>query len=152
MKDIKSVPKEEKEKFKKYFFDYLRELSQFDPNVKFDRQGTPIYKWLDLYWEDDDRFPFMLLVGGQFAGLALIRELDTKNYEVAEFYVVPEFRKDHNALDFATKVIKSFDGDFVFSTRFENQRAVRFWDKFVLQFSFHEADIDNSCKHWHIKT
>ena len=152
MKNIQLVSIKEKRNLKKYFFDYLIELSQFDPNIKFDEYGLPIYKWFDCYWEDKERYPFLLNIDNQFAGLALVRELEPKQYEIAEFYVLPKFRKDNNAIDFAMQLTKLFDGKFSFSTRLENLRAIKFWDKFVINFPHNGSSINNGCKEWFITT
>ena len=45
-----------------------------------------------------------------------------------------------------------FDGTFLFSTRIENKRAIRFWDKFVVQFDYNKSEIKDSYKNWVIKT
>ncbi len=152
MKKIQLVGENDKEKVRKYFIDYLLELSQFDPTIKFDKNKKPIYKWFDCYWEDKDRYPFLLSENNQFAGLALVRELEPKHFEIAEFYVLPKFRGKNNATMFAAEIINLFGGEFSFSTRLENLRAVKFWDKFVLNFPKHSSQISESYKEWSITT
>lgn len=151
MKNIKLVSRNEKEKLRKYFFDYLLELAQFDPTIMIDENGTPVYKWYDYYWEEGERFPFLFKIDNQFAGLALVRELEPKHYEIAEFYVLPKFRKDNNAIDFALLLTKFFDGKFSFSARLENLRAIKFWDKFVLRFSRSGSNVVENYKKWFIE-
>lgn len=58
MKKIQTVPLSRMEEMRKYFYEYLIELSEFDPDIKFDDKGVPIYNWFDCYWDDKDRFPF----------------------------------------------------------------------------------------------
>ena len=144
MRKIQIVPLSRMEEMRKYLNEYLTELSQFDPDVKFDDKGTPVYKWFDCYWTDKDRFPFYFLVDGSIAGFAMIRELGNMLYDFAEFYVCPEFRKDDNAIWFASEITNLFERQFVFSTRFTNPRAIKFWSKFASQFdgnSFYDAEI-----------
>ena len=151
MKKIQIVPLGRMEEMRKYFNDYLTELSEFDPDIKFDKNGTPIYKWFDCYWEDKNRYPFFLIVDGSVAGLTLIRELSNMSYEIAEFYVLPEYRKDGNALWFAKEITDLFEGEFVFSTRLTNERAIKFWNKFVLLFEKSEQKDDNLWRNWTIR-
>lgn len=139
------------EKMRKLLNEYLKELSQFDPEIQFGDKGTPIYKWFDCYWTDKDRFPLYLVIENEIAGFALVRELGNMSYEIAEFYVCPNFRKDNNAIWFATEITNLFDGEFAFSTRFTNHRAIRFWSKFVSQFEDNCFSDDDSWRKWTIR-
>ena len=144
MRKIELVSIRKKIEMKKVFNDYLTELSQFDPEVHFDEKGSPVYKWFDCYWTDKTRFPFYLLIDNKVAGFAMIREIGVMSYDFAEFYVCPEFRKNDNAIWFAKEIANLFDGQFSFSTRFTNPRAIKFWGKFASLFenaSFHDDEI-----------
>lgn len=151
MRKIQIVPLSKMEEMRKYLNDYLTELSEFDPHVQFDEKGTPIYKWFDCYWDDKDRFPIYLIVDNCVAGIAMIRELDNMLYDFAEFYVVPEYRKDGNAIWFASEVTNLFEGQFVFSTRFTNPRAIKFWGKFAKLFEQNEYTDDEVWRNWTIR-
>lgn len=151
MKKIKIIPAIEAKKAKKYFNNYLVELSQFDPTIEFDLKGEPIYKWFNNYFSDKNRYPFYLIIDNKVAGLALIRELGDKVFEIAEFYVVPSYRENGNAMWFAKTVTDLFDGEFNFSTRVNNVRAVKFWDKFVGDNKSVKCKIEDECKIWKIK-
>ena len=151
MRKLQIVPVTKMEEMRKYFYEYLTELSEFDPDIKFEEDGTPIYKWYDCYWVDKDRFPFYFIVDGQIAGLAMIRELSPMQYDFAEFYVCPEFRKDGNAIWFASELTQLFDGEFVFSTRFTNPRAIKFWGKFANLFEDSSFVDDLIWRNWTIR-
>lgn len=151
MRKLTIVPSVKREEMRKLLFEYLNELSQFDPDIKFDKNGTPIYKWFDCYWEDKDRFPIYLVIDGEIAGIAMIRELEDMQYDFAEFYVVPKFRKDGNAIWFATEITNLFDGEFVFSTRHTNPRAIKFWGKFANCFVGSEFYDDEIWRNWTVR-
>lgn len=151
MRRIKIVPLSKTEEMRKYFNEYLMELSQFDPDIEFNKKGIPIYNWFDCYWNDKNRFPIYFLVENEIAGLAMIRELGNMLYNFAEFYVCPKFRKDNNALWFANEITNLFDGQFVFSTRFTNPRAIKFWGKFALQFENSSYEDDEIWRNWTIR-
>jgi len=151
MRKIQIVPSSRKEEMRKLLFNYLTELSEFDPDIKFDDNNLPIYRWFDCYWEDKDRFPLYLIIDNTVAGIAMIRELDSLVYDFAEFYVCPEFRKDGNAIWFATEIANLFEGQFVFSTRFTNQRAIKFWTKFANQYNKNEYFDDDLWRNWTIR-
>ena len=93
MQNIQIVPLSKMKEMRRYFNEYLTELSEFDPDIKFDDNGKPIYNWFDCYWTDKDRFPFYFLVDNQIAGLALIRELGNMLYNLQNFMSVLNFEK-----------------------------------------------------------
>ena len=151
MRKIQIVPLSRMEEMRKCFYEYLTELSEFDPDINFNDKGRPIYNWFDCYWTDKDRFPFYFLVDNKVAGLAMIRELGNMLYDFAEFYVCPEFRKDGNAIWFANEITNLFEGQFVFSTRFGNPRAIKFWGKFAMQFENNSFYDDEIWRNWTIR-
>ena len=151
MRKIQIVPFARSEEMRKYFYEYLTELSEFDPKIKFDEQGTPIYQWFDFYWTEKQRYPFYFIVENKVAGLALVRELEDRVFEVAEFYVLPEFRGSGNALWFASELVNLFEGQFSFSTRLTNLRAIKFWGKFVSKCDQCEVVDDEICRNWTIR-
>lgn len=151
-KNIQLVSVNKKAGLKKYFNDYLIELSLFDPTIKIDERGVPVYRWYDCYWTEKGRYPFLLNIDDQFAGLALVRELSPDNYEISEFYVKPAFRKNNNALDFAVKITRLLGGTFVFSARLNNVKAVKFWDKFAAKFPRGGSSVSDDRKQWFIQT
>lgn len=151
MKGLQIVPKSNAEATRKMLNEYLTELSEFDPDIKFDESGTPIYRWFDAYFIDKDRFPLYLVVDGEVAGLALIRELEDNLYEFAEFYVCPKFRKNGNGSYFAKSVTDLFDGEFTFATRFTNPRAIKFWTKFAGLFEDASFVDDKIWRTWNIR-
>ena len=151
MRKIQIVPLSRMEEMRKYLNEYLTELAEFDPDIKFDEKGTPIYQWFDCYWDDKDRFPIYFMVDGKVAGMSMIRELENMLYEIAEFYICPEYRKDCNAIWFATEITNLFEGQFVFSTRFTNPRAIKFWSKFANLFNSNEYTDDEIWRKWTIR-
>lgn len=151
MRSVQIVPFVKKEAMREYFNDYLTELSEFDPDIKFDNYGKPIYKWFEHYWQDKDRYPLYFKVDGEIAGLAMIRELNFMLYDIAEFYVLPKYRKDGNAIWFASKLTELFDGEFTFGTRFTNPRAIKFWGKFSKLFDANSYIDDDIWRTWTIK-
>lgn len=150
MRKIQIIPASELEVAKTYFNNYLIELSQFDSSIAFDASGKPKYKWFNNYFTDKDRYAFYLLVDSKIAGLALIRCLGDKSFEIAEFYVTASYRENGNAMWFAKTVTDLFGGEFSFSTRLENLRAIKFWDKFVKGNKSAKISTDSKYKNWKI--
>lgn len=151
MKYLQIVPLSKMEEMRRYLFEYLTELSEFDPDIKFDDKRVPIYKWFDCYFEEKERYPIYFIIDNKTAGFVMVRELKNMVYEIAEFYVLPEFRKDGNAILFATEITNMFAGEFIFGTKFTNPRAIKFWDKFSKLFNKNEMVDDEIWRTWTIR-
>src|SRR5437763_8118440 len=58
---------------------------------EFDGRATP-YPYLDAYWIEPERLPFLIAATDGIAGFCLIRVLDG-GWQIAEFSVLPERRR-----------------------------------------------------------
>lgn len=150
MRRVRIADESKKAIMKKYLDEYLEELSQFDDNIKFDDQGTPIYKWFEFYWNDEGRYPFFFYIDDEIAGICLVREVREGAFEIAEFYVRNSFRGNGNAMWFAREIANKFDDEILFSTRCKNLRAVAFWTRFSNAFEKHTFSRDNDWINWTI--
>lgn len=69
---------------------YKYDFSEFDPDDDSNPNGLYEYKYLDHYWTEDGRYPFLIKVDDKLAGFALVRdtgknESDQTVYWMAEF-------------------------------------------------------------------
>ena len=56
--------------------------------------GLTVYPQLSLYWQDADRFPYLIRLAGSDAGFALVRRhVGSGFHEMAEFYIAPAHRR-----------------------------------------------------------
>ena len=60
--------------------------------LEFDGRTDP-YRYLDAYWQEPDRSPFLIELDGEIAGVCLIRRRDGA-WSIAEFSVIPEKRRE----------------------------------------------------------
>ena len=134
MRKIQIAPLSQMANVRKLLNDYLKELSQYDNTIKFDKNNNPIYQWFECYWDEYGRYPFYFFVNDKIAGFSLVRQISHNELEIAEFYVLPEYRRDNNAMWFAQSKVDLFYGQFDFSTTKNNIVAVKFWNKFAQQF------------------
>ena len=150
MRKIQIIPKSEKNIAKIMFDEYLTELSEFDDKIKFDNNGKPLYMWYENYWKDFGRFPFYFICENQIAGLAFVRETGDNQYEIAEFYVRPEYRKDGNAMWLSETIISLFDGVFDIGTQLKNHRAIAFWTKVAKQYGISDFVDGEKTRTWYV--
>lgn len=151
MRKIIIVPEKNKEELRKHFNEYLTKLFEYVPHIQFDENGLPIYKWFDYYWTDKKRIPYSLIIDNKFAGFCLMREIEDCKYEISEFYVHPNFRKDGNAQWFAMGIIDMFTEDIELSTSIKNLRAINFWTKVTNSYDVVQKHEDDKWKYWTIK-
>jgi predicted acetyltransferase len=67
------------------------EFSRLDGRA-ISHNGRYRYQYLDAYWSEPGRVPYLLRAGGELAGLVLARRVDAV-MSVAEFLVLPKFRR-----------------------------------------------------------
>ena len=89
------------------------------------------YPRFDLYWSEPEiRWPFWLQVDNRNAGFALVRRnVDLARTEMAEFFVVPEFRSRGIGLAAARRLIGRYPGNWSITQRETNAGAIAFWHR-----------------------
>jgi predicted acetyltransferase len=91
-------------------------------------QALPVYPRLGLYWEDRNRLPYLIRVGGDDAGFALVRHhADTGFHEMAEFYVAPEHRRQGIGRAAARALLDRHPGWWHLQVLDDNAPAQAFW-------------------------
>jgi len=127
---------------------YLDELSRFPdehPDYK-DENGIYLYPYLDAYWQEKTRFPYLLYSDGKLAGFALVRK-DGEHWEMSEFYVKPEFRHYGLAEACTTYIFHRYRGVWRIGFNKYNSASRALWKKLAKRLSksaITEGESDNS--------
>ena len=101
------------------------EFSRFFDDADVDEHGRFGYPYLDDYWTDADRHPFLIDVAGRTAGMALVRSGEP--HSVAEFLVLPRYRRSGVGTGAAREIFARFPGRWEVHQIPGNERAVAFW-------------------------
>lgn len=114
---------------------YLEELSRFAVIEK-NAEGQYDYPYLDHYWREPDRHPFVIYQNNKAAGFLLVREdLDPTNgkslMEIAELYVLPAFRQLSIASSAVRQVLECFPGNWRAAVLIDNDVAYAFWRQLI---------------------
>jgi predicted acetyltransferase len=118
---------------------YLHDFSEFMP-LDVNVLGTFEYPWLDNYWTDADRRPFVFRVDGRWAGFALVR-VGTP-HDMAEFFVMRGYRSRGVGVAAARAVIARFPGPWQTRQVAANVAATSFWRRAIpIEF---EEDVNDS--------
>ena len=127
---------------------YLDELSRFPdehPDDK-DKNGIYLYPYLDAYWKDKLRFPYLFYADKNLAGFALVRK-SMEHWEMAEFYVKPEYRRRGLAESCGIDIFRRHPGTWRIGFNKHNDASRALWKKLVKRLSNNiitEVEADGS--------
>lgn len=103
---------------------YLYDFSEFD-QADVGPHGDYGYRYLDHYWADPGRHPFLFQVDGKWAGFALVREIPP--YDMAEFFVMRKYGRLGIGRQASAAVFTRFPGPWQVRQQVTNLAAASFW-------------------------
>jgi predicted acetyltransferase len=124
----------EKETLRSMLKAYLSELSV-----------SAIYPYIDLYWEENSRFPYVLIMNETWIGFALINRVTINNLNsisIAEYYIKPEFRRLGFGLKFVKLILNQYPENWEIAYSSDNLNAKLFWSKVYHDLSQPNYTID----------
>ena len=114
---------------------YTYELSFYeDETTHFELQENGLYrinKYINLYWLEEERHPYILKCDGKIAGFVLERFNEDGMNEIAEFFVLNKYRKHRAGTFMANEMFKKYKGKWEIRTLLKNKQAQEFWRKVV---------------------
>ena len=102
---------------------------------------------LSLYWIEPDRHPFLILVSGQLAGLALVKK-DKNTWDMAEFFVVRAHRRTGIGTEAAHVVWRMFPGPWKVRVMDSNPAALEFWGRAIAAFLGSPVESERLGERW----
>jgi predicted acetyltransferase len=103
---------------------YLHDLSGLT-GADVGSHGRYGYFFLDDYWIEPDRHPFLLRVDGHLAGVALVGS--GTPHDMAEFFVMRKYRRQRVGARAARALFRMFPGDWQVRQIAANTAATSFW-------------------------
>lgn len=103
---------------------YRYDFSEFD-RADVGPHGEYGYRYLDHYWTEPGRHPFLFHIDGKWAGFALVREIPP--YDMAEFFVMRKYRRAGIGRRAAAEVLGRFPGPWQVRQQLSNPGATAFW-------------------------
>jgi putative acetyltransferase len=91
------------------------------------------YPYLERYWREDGRFPYLIRINSEIAGFALVRKKEGSVFEVAEFCVLAHFRHTGAGRAAATAIFSAHPGEWEVRGFPGNAAAAAFWRHTVTQ-------------------
>lgn len=118
---------------------YNYDFTEFDPD-DVDEHGLYGYKYLDHYWTEENRYPFLIRVNGKLAGFVLVRKVGTNSfgnniYSMSEFFVMKKYRKAGIGKRVANIVFNNFQGEWKVGEIENNFPAQCFWRNVISEYA-----------------
>jgi len=136
---------------------YAHDFSEFK-DLKLGADGRFGYKDLPLYWNDPDRYPFLIKSDGHLAGFALVRrgsEIsgDHDVWDVTEFFIVRGSRRLGVGIKAAQWIWGSFGGKWEVRVIDRNQKAMGFWQRAIDDYlgeAIEPIAFEKNREGWHV--
>jgi predicted acetyltransferase len=109
---------------------YLRDLTEFEI-IPQSESGEYEYPYLKYYWTENTRYSYLLYCNADISGFALVRK-EEKFFSMAEFSVLPNFRRKGAGTLFALDVIHKHPGKWHIEYNVKNTAGKKFWNKLIL--------------------
>ena len=128
------VPLEDKQVLRNLMELCQHDYSEFELD-EVDAHGLFGYRYLDHYWTDPARHPFLIHAGGNIAGFALVRGAGAEDpdapHTISEFFVLSRYRRRGVGGHAARQIIGSTPGRWVIRQALANLPAQAFWGRVV---------------------
>jgi predicted acetyltransferase len=147
---VDPAPVTEKRVIERLLEFYIYDFSEF-MGWNVDRRGRFGYRYLDHYWTEDNRFPFLVRVDGAIAGFALVTVLDEDGAPVthmSEFFVMRRYRRHGVGRIVAATLFDRFPGQWHIQQILANVPAQVFWRSVI--GSYTDGDYTESTTDRHL--
>jgi predicted acetyltransferase len=134
---------------------YLHDFFEFD-TVEMQSNGQYHYPYLNFYWQDSNRLPFLIRKNGQLAGFALVRR-ETRalagqpELNLAEYFILRRLRRLGVGREAAIQLWNLLPGSWTVKVLKSNPGGYRFWKKALSQYKkqgFAEATHQTLNRRW----
>lgn len=138
---------------------YLYDFSEFD-HADPGPSGLYEYPFLDHYWIEQERTPFLVRADDKLAGFVLVTRYNyltrlKDNWVIAEFFVLRKYRRKGIGDLVARFIFDLFPGAWQVGEIFENKPAIAFWRNVIAHYThgkFQEYQLDDDNWHGPIQT
>lgn len=117
-----------------YQYDLSRQTGR-RPNAR----GVFGYRYLDSYWKERDRHPYLIRVDAKWVGFALVNKWSPvagADWSMAEFFVLAPYRGRGVGERASREVFSRHKGTWHVAEMRTNRAARAFWRKVIGRFTF----------------
>lgn len=135
---VKKALLHEKEIIKHLMQFYFYDFSKFvEAHVEEDGRFED-YPYLDDYWKDETRFPYLVELNGKYAGFVLVRLIEEKErtyFSIAEFFIMKKYRRSGLGKLVASEMFDLHQGQWEVFQIEKNVPAQHFWRKVISDYT-----------------
>jgi predicted acetyltransferase len=117
--------------FQLYTYDFSEQWAGLERGELSEAGLFPDYPYLDAYWSEPDRTPYLIRAGGHIAGFVLINAWSHSglplDHAVAEFFVVRKHRRGGVGRAAAAAAMRPRPGQWELAVARRNTAALPFW-------------------------
>ena len=110
---------------------YLYDLSEYEDGPLGERGLFDLGAYFNLYWSEVERHPFLIFLGDELVGFALIREVVSGTFSMSEFFVRRGCRRSGVGATAATQLFHKFRGTWKVAELERNVPAQTFWRRVI---------------------
>lgn len=135
---IKKAELKDKETIKNLMQFYFYDFSEFVAAYVGNNGLFYEYKYLNAYWEEKERFPYLIEKEGKIAGFILVREVQEEGkhfWSIAEFFIMKKFRLNGLGKHAAHQVFEKHKGNWEVFQIENNKPAQAFWRKVISEYT-----------------
>ncbi|WP_291580331.1 GNAT family N-acetyltransferase [Clostridium sp. UBA6640] len=123
---------------------YNYDLSEYE-NADLNEHGLYDYNYLDNYWTEEDRHPFIIRVDAKLAGFVLVNKhgVDTSfsiDYSIAEFFILKKYRKKGVGKAVAFNIFDRFHGVWEVKQLLDNKVSHVFWHEVIKEYTLNNFE------------
>ncbi len=122
---------------------YAYDLSEYEDS-DLNESGEFGHKYLDQYWTEKDRYPFIVRVDGHPAGFVFVNKFvysDGIDHSIADFFVLKKYRRRGIGREVAIEILGRFPGSWEIRALKKNKRAIPFWNDVLTEFTNGNLDL-----------
>lgn len=118
---------------------YLYDFSQWEKtDVKED--GLYHYEWLDYYFSEEKRFPYIIKVDNRLAGLILVSDYpevagEAMDFCLSEIFIMHKYRRCGCGRDAVFQVLNRHHGRWQLKCHPKNLASVHFWKSVINDYT-----------------
>jgi len=138
---LKKADKSEKEIIQNLACFYTYDMSRhcgFLPGWETPSDGNYTCFDLSRYWEEPDRYPYLIEVDKELAGFALLHKIGSTvdiDWTIGEFFIVAKFQGKGIGCKIAHQLFNRFNGKWEVMQIPENSAAIAFWKKVIHEYT-----------------
>jgi predicted acetyltransferase len=118
---------------------YEYEFSQYSKSILGEDGLYGCIEWIDVYWEDENCWPYIIRVDGRIAGFALVGNFEIGDYEldfiVDEFFLIYDYRNQGVGQFVVNYLLDRHKGRWGLVYTPRNLPASNFWPKVIGEYT-----------------